>query len=120
MEVVVTEANVSDTAGAHRLWARLGRRRGVTKKLRKVWVDSGYKKGIQEWCLSRHGVTMEVVVKLPEQQGFAVQPWRWVIERSFGWLCSQRRLVRDYEVLPLYSENMIWCAFLRLVLRWLA
>ena len=120
LEVVVTQANVSDTAGAHRLWTRLGRRRGVTKKLRKVWVDSGYKKSIQERCLSRHGVTMEVVVKPPEQQGFAVQPRRWVIERSFGWISSHRRLARDYEVLPLHSDNMIWCPFLRIVLRRLA
>jgi hypothetical protein len=72
LEVVVTEANISDTAAAHHLWARLGRRRGVTKKLRRVWVDAGYKKGIQERCLSWHGVTMEVVVKAPEQKGFAV------------------------------------------------
>ena len=117
LAVVVTSAEVSDSAGAHRLWARLGRRRGVTKKLRKVWVDAGYKTGIQETCAHRYGVTMEVVVKPPEQKGFAVQPRRWVIERSFAWMISQRRLVRDYEVLPLHSENMVWIAFLRLVLR---
>jgi len=117
LEVVVTPAQVSDSAGAHRLWERLGRRRGITKKLKKVWVDAGYKKGIQETCWSRYGVTMEVVSKPPEQKGFAVQPRRWVIERSFGWISAQRRLVRDYEVLPLHSENMIWITFLKLVLR---
>jgi transposase len=124
LEVVVTSANVSDTAsdtaGAHRRWKRLGRRRGVTKKLRKVWGDSGYKKGIQDKCAYRYGVTREVVSAPPEQKGFAVQPRRWVVERSFGWISSHRRLGRDYQVLPLHSENMIWCAFLRLVLRRLA
>lgn len=120
LEVVVTAAHVSDSAGAHLLWARLKRRWGVTKKLRRVWVDAGFKRAIQDRCLNRHGVAMEVVSKPPAQKGFAVQPRRWVIERSFGWLNAQRRLVRDYEVNTEHSENMIWITFLRLVLRRLA
>ncbi len=26
-----------------------------------------------------------------------MRPRRWVVERTFGWLMQQRRLVRDYE-----------------------
>lgn len=41
------------------------------------------------------------MVKLPEaKKGFMLQPRRWVVERSFGWLNRFRRLTRNYERLP--------------------
>ncbi len=36
----------------------------------------------------------------PSQRGFAVQPRRWVVERTFGWLGRCRRLARDHEATP--------------------
>jgi hypothetical protein len=54
--------------------------------------------------------TIEVVRKLEGQQGFAVQPRRWVVERTFGWLIRWRRLVRDYEQRIDVSRNMIYVA----------
>ncbi len=41
------------------------------------------------------------IVNLPEaKKSFVLLPWRWVVERSFGWLARFRRLSRDYERLP--------------------
>jgi transposase len=38
------------------------------------------------------------VVRLPEaKRGFALLPRHWVVERSFAWATSYRRLVKDYE-----------------------
>jgi len=120
LEIVVTRADVSDSAGARCLWQRLGRRRGVAKKLRRVWVDGGYKRGVQDWCGQECGVVLQVVEKEPGQKGFAVQPRRWVVERTFGWFDAQRRLARNYEVLPEHSEGLSWLAFIRLTVRRLA
>ena len=120
LELLVTPANVSDTQGARWLWQRAGRRRGATKKLRLVWVDAGYKRGVQEWCAQKRGVRLQVVQKEPGQRGFTVQKRRWVIERTFGWFSAQRRLVKDYEVLPLHSEGLLWLATARVSLRRLA
>lgn len=120
LELVVTPADVSDSAGARLIWKRLGHRRGVAKKLRKVWVDAGYKRGVIDWCAHHRAVTMQVVVKEPGQKGFVVQPRRWVVERSFGWLNGQRRLARNYEVLAAHSEGLSWLALIRIVLRRLA
>lgn len=120
LELVVTPADVSDTAGAQLLWQRLGKRRGVAKKLRKAWVDAGYKRGVIQWCEQKRGVALEVVLKEPGQRGFAVQPRRWVVERSFGWLHAQRRLARNYEMLTDHSEGLSWLAFTRILLRRLA
>ena len=38
-----------------------------------------------------------MVRRMEGQSGFAVQPRRRVVERSFAWLLRWRRLVRDYE-----------------------
>jgi len=53
-------------------------------------------------------------------QGFAVQPRRWVVERSFAWLVRNRRLRIDYERKLQTSETLIEVAFIRLLLRRLA
>ena len=42
-------------------------------------------------------ITVEIAELKEGQKSFAVQPWRWVIERSFGWIASCRRLARDHE-----------------------
>jgi transposase len=54
--------------------------------------------------------TVEVVRRLQGQSGFAVQPRRWVVERSFAWLLRWRRLVRDYEQRIDVSQNMMYIA----------
>lgn len=42
-------------------------------------------------------IVVEIVVPAEGQKGFAVQPRRWVIERTFGWIARCRRLARDHE-----------------------
>jgi hypothetical protein len=36
-----------------------------------------------------------------------VVPWRWVVERTFGWFNRYRRLSKDYECNPKSSETRI-------------
>jgi transposase len=45
-------------------------------------------------------ITVEIVSRLPGQRGFAVQPRRWVVERSFAHAGRCRRLARDHEATP--------------------
>jgi transposase len=120
LEVLVTPANVSENAGAKALWRRAGRRRGPAKRVRRVWVDQGYKNGLIPWCCARCGVEVEIVQTPTDPKGFAVQPKRWVVERTFGWLSPCRRLSLDYERLTPHSETMIWIALARVLVRRLA
>ncbi len=67
--------------------------------LRLLWVDGGYSgvpfaKWIQEL---RPKLAVVVVKRSDDVAGCKVLPRRWVVERTFGWLMRQRRLVRDYE-----------------------
>ncbi len=60
--------------------------------------------------------TVEIMRRLRGQQGFAVQPRRRVVERTFAWLMRYRRLVRAYEQRIDVSENMIYLAMGSLLL----
>lgn len=53
----------------------------------------------------------------PGTRGFSVQPRRWVVERTFGWLSRNRRLAKDYERKVQTSDALIELAAMRLVLR---
>jgi transposase len=53
--------------------------------------------------------------------GFVLLKWRWIVERTFGWLNLSRRLSTDYEVLPASSERgTLWLAMLSIRLQRLA
>lgn len=49
--------------------------------------------------------------------GFRVLPRRWVVERTFAWLGKQRRLSKDYELLPSTGEAWIYLTMVRLMTR---
>jgi transposase len=52
--------------------------------------------------------------------GFQVLPRRWVVERTFAWLSTWRRLAKDYELLPSSEEAWISLAMIGTMLRRLA
>ena len=42
----------------------------------------------------------------PTSEGFKVLKWRWIVERTFGWLGRNRRLSKDYE--ETVASSMAW------------
>jgi putative transposase len=117
LAVIVTAASVQDRDGAKRLFTRLG---GACKKLRKIWVDGGYRGSLLTWVAERFRFVLQLVQRSPEQRGFAVLPRRWVVERTFSWFFLCRRLSKDYERQTESSETFIYIAMTRLMLRRLA
>ena len=117
LAVVVTAASVSENAGAKLVFQRL---RGGAKKLRRIWVDGGYKAGLFTWVIERYRFRLQQVLRCDEQKGFHVLPRRWVVERTFAWLNNCRRLSKDYEALTDTSEAFVYIAMTRLMLRRLA
>jgi transposase len=99
LAVAVMTANVQDKAGALLVLAGRG---GAGKKLRRVWADGAYRseQGHLATWLARHRINLTAVVPPEGQRGFMVLPRRWVVERTFGWLCQSRRLSKDYQRLP--------------------
>ena len=60
---------------------------------------------------------LERVQPAPGQVGFAVQPKRWIVERSIAWLCWSRRLSKDYEQTTSSSQAWIDVSAIRCALR---
>ena len=115
--VVVTAASYSDAQGARHLFKRL---RGSCKKLRKVWVDGGYRGALIEWVNKHLWFVLQPVLRPKESKGFVLLPRRWVVERTFAWLNLCRRLSKDYEGQTSTSETFIYIAMTRLMIRRLA
>lgn len=112
--VVVTTACVQDRDGLKKLLKTFGVHR---KKLKKIWVDGGYRGEILEWVKSRFRYALEVVLRSDDMKGFVILPKRWIVERTFAWLNNHRRLSKDYERYRKTSETMIQIAMIRLMLR---
>jgi putative transposase len=115
--VLVTAASVSDPAGARQLLSGLG---GFCKNLRKIWADGTYRGELLNWVAARFRFRIVPVLRPEGQKGFEVLPRRWVVERTFAWLDTNRRLSKDYEVLTETSSTMIYIAMTRLLIRRLA
>jgi putative transposase len=116
--VVFHSATTHDWQGARE---RFNRMTGRLSRLRHNWADSAYAKDdLPAWVWDlREGlrIPLEIVKDPGHQNGFRVLPKRWIVERAFGWLMKQRRLVRDYEYLPETSETFIYLAINRLMLK---
>ena len=91
-----------------------------TLQLQKTWADGAYQGQQVEKVASESGITLEVVKRSDKDKGFVVQPKRWIVERTFGWLNRERRLSKDYERKEESSEAFIHLGMTRLMLRRLA
>lgn len=110
--VWVTTADVQDRDGGRWLLSQFRHR---LPRLREVIADRGFSKRFVDWVRRRCG--WKVTTTATVGKGFTVHPRRWVVERTFGWLVSYRRLGKDYEVLTETSEAMIRVAMIHLMLR---
>jgi transposase len=112
--VMVCAASVQDRDGAKNTLLSLY----LVTPVRFVFADGGFAGRLLDWAQQILRTTIALVRKPADQQGFAVIPRRWAVERTFAWLTAHRRLARDYERDPAYSEAMIrWAAINTMVRR---
>jgi putative transposase len=107
----VVTADVQDRDGC---WLLDAARRGLPR-VREVIVDRGFSRRFVAFV--RRVLRWAVTTTAKAPAGFAVQPRRWVVERTFAWLVRYRRLMVDYEFLPETSEAMTRVAMIHLMLR---
>lgn len=101
LAVVVTAASAPDVTGARRVLSHLP---GACKKLRRVWVDGGYRGQLLDWVVKHCRLRLQVVLRSDDRKGFVVLPRRWVVERTFAWLHFFRRLRIRWERRPELHE----------------
>ena len=146
LEARVHSARVPDQDGIRLLLEQV---RGRFARLSHLWVDAGYQGRGRRWAEEVWGLSVEVVRKpkkpVPEKvaevwarewakaegkkldwqglmppKGFRVLPRRWVVERTFAWICHNRRMSKDYERLCATGEAFVYAAMTRLMVRRLA
>ena len=120
--VVVTGADVSDRAGSLQVLPPVLR---TQPRLGQLWADAGYAGGTLAADLRAHAAHPDLRLDIikrsdPAPKGFQVQPKRWIVERTLGWLMQARRLARDYETKTASSQAMILIQASRIMLRRLA
>jgi putative transposase len=119
LKVVVSAADVQDRDGARLLTQALRLYGPTLPCLSLVWADAGYGGQLADDLRRQMGWTLEVV-KRPDTQlrgAFAVQPHRWIVERTFSWWGGLRRLSKDYEYQVESSEALIYAGMSHLMLR---
>ena len=116
MHAVVHPADVQDRDGGLLV---LGTLFGLYPFVKRLFADAGYqgrrfRDGVAE---ALPGVSVEIVKRSDQAQGFEVLPWRWMVERTLAWLNRCRRLAKDFENLSRTALAFIRLASIRLMLR---
>ncbi len=114
LAAVVHPADIQDRDGAY---AVLEQAAPQTQQVAHLWADAAYRGAFVTWVQEVWGWTIEIVQRAADAVGFAVQPRRWVVERTFAWLGRWRRLSKDYEEYPATGEAWIYLAMSHLLLR---
>ena len=119
LKVVVSAADVQDRAGAQLVAQALQQYGPELPGLQRVWADAGYSGPLADELRDQVGWELEIVKRSDTQPTgtFAVQPHRWVVERTFAWWGGLRRLSRDYEYQVESSEALIYLGMSQLMLR---
>ena len=111
--IIIHSANIQDREGAKNVIEEL---RYKYPRLIKILADQGYTGELADWITKGFRITLEIVKKVVGISGFNVLPKRWIVERTFGWLGFQRRLVNDYEQNIECSKGFIHLAMIRIML----
>jgi transposase len=83
--------------------------------LSNVHPEPAPEKVLEAWAaeLAKEGKKKVDWQELLPSRAFQVLPRRWVVERTLGWICHNRRMSKDYERVCASSERLymlLWCA----------
>jgi putative transposase len=112
LAVVIQSASVQDRTGAVEVIEKL---RAQYKKIIVLFADAGYTGKLAAIIKTRWKIRLEII-KRTELHHFAVLPKRWIVERTFAWLDTNRRNSKNYERLNSTSEAMVRLSAIRLML----
>ena len=112
LAVAIQSASVQDRSGATE----------VIKQMKLNWIkvimifaDGGYTGKLIERVKMLFGVDIKIV-KRNEQNKFKVLPKRWIVERTFSWIDTNRRNSKNYERLNQTSVAMVHLSAIRIML----
>lgn len=112
LAVVIQSASVQDRDGAISVIDKLMEN---WKKIIKIFADSGYRGELIGVVKNRFKIELEII-KRNELHTFKVLPKRWIVERTFSWIDTNRRNSKNYERLNNTSVAMVHLSAIRIML----
>jgi putative transposase len=117
LAVVVHRADIDERKGAGFLLKRLFKNKTMFPRLSIIFADGGYSGEFEAFVRKKFRWMLQIIRKPLGVKTFQVLPKRWIVERTFSWLTTHRRLSVDYERKVKSSEAMIHIAMVRLMLK---
>ena len=111
--VVVHCANQHDSKAAMKVFEKLNEH---FYTLKKIFADGGYRGELIERVGKKFRFVLEIILRTNKEKSFEILPKRWIVERTFSWFESYRRLGKDYEYNTDTAEDMIQIAMIKLML----
>ena len=112
LAVVIQGASVQDRNGALDVIRKLVEN---WKKVIKVFADGGYSGTLVDKVKELFKIDVEII-KRDEAHTFKVLPKRWIVERTFAWIDTNRRNAKHYERLNETSVAMVHLSAIRIML----
>ena len=113
LAVVVQAANLHEVNGVELVMRKLKEK---FLSIKVLFADGGYRGEIIERVKNAFGYILRIVLRKDMDKKFVVLPKRWIIERTFSWFESSRRLSKDFEYLTDTSAAMVQLASIKLML----
>lgn len=78
----------------------------IYKTIRAFCADAGYRGTFVKEVKNRLNLDVDISEKIKPHQ-WEKMPWRWIVERTFAWMNSSRRLSKEFEISTISEEAMI-------------
>ncbi len=113
LAVVIQSASVQDRDGAVDVVEKLCE---SWKKVVKIFADGGYRGQLINTIKTKFKIELETI-KRNELHTFKILPKRWIVERTFAWIDTNRRNSKNYERLNNTSVAMVHLSAIRIMLK---
>lgn len=112
LAVVIQSASIQDRDGAVEVVNKLCE---SWKKVVKIFADGGYRGQLINTIKTKFKIELEII-KRNELHTFKILPKRWIVERTFSWIDTNRRNSKNYERLNNTSVAMVHLSAIRIML----
>ena len=112
LAVVIQSASVQDRDGAVSVIDKLMEN---WRKIIKIFADGGYAGKLIGKVKDKFKIELEII-KRDELHTFKILPKRWIVERTFSWIDTNRRNSKNYERLKNTSVAIVHLSAIRIML----
>lgn len=112
LAVVIQSASVQDRDGAVDVVSKMLEN---WKKVIKIFADGGYRGELIKTIKTKFKIELEII-KRHELHTFKILPKRWIVERTFSWIDTNRRNSKNYERLNNTSVAIVHLSAIRIMI----